>query len=114
VYQTMIVCEFKSGSQLDGAVIDQLDIGDGHVDGQVQLQGLDVLVHVSSVGALTQREKFPIMRDGVKTCHHVGMRRDVYPPLYVLVIGQSLKQQIILEVLTIDYEAALCEDFPHL
>jgi hypothetical protein len=54
------------------------------------------------------------MWDGVKTRHHIGMRRDVYPPLDVLVIGQSLKQQIILEVLAIDYEAALCEDFPNL
>lgn len=49
----MVMCEFQSGCQLDGAVIDQLDIGYGHIDGQVQLQGLDVLVHVASVGALT-------------------------------------------------------------
>jgi len=54
------------------------------------------------------------MRDGVKACHHVGMWWDVYPPLDVLVIGQSLKKQVILEVLTVDYEAALCEDFPDL
>jgi hypothetical protein len=51
---------------------------------------------------------------GVKTCHYIGMWRDVYPPLYVLVIGQSLKKQIIFKILTIDYEAALCEDFPDL
>jgi hypothetical protein len=54
------------------------------------------------------------MRDGVKACHHVGMWRDVYPPLDVLVIGKSLKKQVILEVLTVDYKAALCEDFPDL
>ena len=54
------------------------------------------------------------MWDGVKTCHHVGMWRDVYPSLDVLVIGQSLKQQIILEIFTVDYEAALCEYFPNL
>ncbi len=102
----MVVCEFQSGSQLDGAVIDQLDVRYGYVDGQVQLQGLDVLVHVASVSALTQREKFPVMWDGVKASHHVGMRWDIYPPLNVLVIGQSLKKKIILKVLTVDYEAA--------
>jgi hypothetical protein len=54
------------------------------------------------------------MRDGVKACYHVRMWRDVYPPLDVLVIGQSLKKQVILEVFTVDYEAAFGEDFPDL
>jgi hypothetical protein len=54
------------------------------------------------------------MRNGVKTGHHVGMWRDVYPPLDVLVIGQSLKKQVILEVFTVDNEAALGKDFPNL
>ena len=54
------------------------------------------------------------MRDGVKASHHVGMWRDINPPLDVLVIGQSLEKQVILKVLTEDYEAALGEDFPNL
>ena len=54
------------------------------------------------------------MWDRVKTGHYIGMWWDIYPALYVLIVRYGLEKQIILEVLTVNYKAALCQDLPDL
>lgn len=59
VHQTRIVRKVKALRQLDGHVVNHLDVSARNVDRQVQVQPLDVLKDVASVVELNHLEVGP-------------------------------------------------------
>ena len=106
VDETRVVGEVEALGQLDGHVVDHLDVGARHVDRKVQVQALDMLEDVSAVIGLDHGE--------VSAAHHVGEtvegRDDVRVSLQldplcdVFGVGHLPDDELLTEVFVVDHE----------
>ena len=103
--QARIVGEVHALGQLDGDIIDHLDVGSGDIDCQVQVQALDVLENVSTIIGLSHREVCTanVIGETVECSHDIGMRLQIDPSSDVLVVWYLPDNKLLSEVLMIDH-----------
>ena len=108
--------EVHALGQLDGHIIDHLDVGAGHIDRQIQVEPFDVAENVASIVVLGHGEMSTaqFFSETVERRHNVRMRLQVDPLGDVFLIGYLTHDEFLSEVLVVDNVGRVADDVLHL
>ena len=99
-------------SELDRNIIDLFDVGTWHVDRQVQVQRLDVLVDVAAVVGLRHRKLAvtDIVCETVKSCGNIRMDLQVDPSSDIFLLVNLAQDELLSKVLVVDHVLCFAAD----
>lgn len=106
--------ELHPHRKLNDAVVYRLNVLLRHIDSQVKIQRLNVIVHVPSVCDLAQREHLSLMKELIEARGYVGVSRQIDPSLEILLYRNTLQGKVFLVILVESNERSLTLDFLHL
>ena len=112
----LVMCEVHALSQLDGHVVDHLDVGARHVDRQIQVQTFGVAENVASIVVLCHGEMgtAQLFSETVERRHNVRMRLNVDPFGDVFLIGNLAHDELLSKVLVVDNIGRVANHVLHL
>ena len=107
-----IVCEIHTLSQLNGNIVDILDVGPWHIDSQVKIQSLDILEDAPAVISLDHGEMAAtfFLSETVESCRDIRMRLKIDPLGNVFEVGYLSNDKLLTEVLMIYHERSVTDD----
>ena len=116
VDQARVVSKIEPLGQLDGHIVDELDVGSWNVNGQVEVQTLDVLEDVTAVCVLDHRKvgTAQFLSETVEGRGDVCVSLQVNPLGDVFVVGDLADYELLTEVLVVDHVRRVTNHMLHL
>ena len=105
VDEARVMSKIKSLGQLNGYIIDELDIGSWDVNSQVEVQTLDVLEDITAVCVLDHRKvgSAQLLSETVEGSSDVSVSLQIDPFGDIFVLGDLTDYELLAEVLMVHH-----------